>query len=256
MRNAYHAEILKSIQKHAGRATKHTFSDTYLGNNHPRYPISAPVLRKIAKDWMRNHRDLSPVEFAALLEGLIKAPSSTEKCMAGILLDASTKEQRQFDPKRFDNWLDHLDGWAEIDTVCTGKYTITEITGQWKSWKSLIIKFSKSKNINKRRASLVLFCSPLRSVKDERMAELALATVDRLKSEKSILITRAISWLLRSMEKLYREKLQLFLKENSATLPKVAVRETMTKLTTGLKGGARTNRKVGKLKRGPGTTQR
>jgi 3-methyladenine DNA glycosylase AlkD len=248
MKNVYHAEILKSIQKHAGRATKHTFSDSYLGNSHPRYAISAPVLRKIAKDWMRNHRNLSPLEFAAMIECFITAPSSTEKCMAGILLDNSTIDQRKFDPKLFDSWLDHLDGWAEIDSVCTGKYTTSEITGQWKSWKSLITKFSKSTNINKRRASLVLFCSPLRSIKDERMADLALATVDRLKHEKSILITKAISWLLRSMEKHYREKLQLFLRENSATLPKVAVRETMTKLTTGLKGGTRTNRKVGKRK--------
>jgi len=248
MENTYHAEILKSIQKHAGRPTKHTFSDSYLGNSHPRYAIGAPSLRKIAKDWMRSHRDLGAVEFAALIESFIKAPSSTEKCMAGILLDNSTKDQRKFDPKLFDNWLDHLDGWAEIDSVCTGKYTITEITGQWKTWKSLITKFSKSKNINKRRASLVIFCSPLRGIKDERMADLALATVDRLKSEKSILITKAISWVLRSMEKLYREKLLLFLKENAATLPKVAVRETMIKLTTGLKARPRSNRKVGKLK--------
>ncbi|HEX6890719.1 MAG TPA: DNA alkylation repair protein [Chryseolinea sp.] len=247
MDNAYHAAILKSIQKHAGRPTKHTFSDSYLGNNHPRYAISAPVLRKIAKDWMRAHRNLSAVEFAALIECFVKAPSSTEKCMAGILLDNSTKDQRKFDPKLFDNWLDHLDGWAEIDSVCTGKYTTTEITAQWKSWKSLITRFSKSKNINKRRASLVLFCSPLRSIKDERMADLALATVDRLKHEKSILITKAISWLLRSMEKNHREKLQVFLKENSPTLPKVAVRETMTKLKTGLKAGKRTGGKSAKL---------
>jgi 3-methyladenine DNA glycosylase AlkD len=236
MENAHQAEILKSIQKHSGRPTKHTFSDSYLGNNHPRYPIGAPLLRKIANDWMRDHRDLSATEFAALIEGFIMAPSSTEKCMAGILLDNSTKDQRKFDPRLFDNWLDHLDGWAEIDSVCTGKYTTTEIIAQWRTWKSLITKFSKSKNINKRRASLVLFCSPLRSIKDERLADLALATVQRLKHEKSILITEAISWLLRSMEKNYRENLELFLKENSSTLPRVAVRETLTKLKTGLKG--------------------
>ena len=248
MLNTYHAEILKSIQKHAGRPTKHTFSDSYLGNSHPRYAIGVPSLRKIAKDWMRSHRDLGAVEFAAMIESFIKAPSSTEKCMAGILLDNSTKEQRKFDPILFDNWLDHLEGWAEIDSVCTSKYTKTEITGQWKSWKSLITRFSKSRNINKRRASLVIFCSPLRSIKDERMADLALATVDRLKSEKSILITNAISCVLRSMENLYRERLQLYLKVNAATLPRVAVRETTIKLTTGLKGGARTDPKVGKQK--------
>jgi 3-methyladenine DNA glycosylase AlkD len=239
MDNVYHTEIFKSIQMLAGRPTQHTFSDDYLGNSHPRYPISAPMLRKIAKDWMRDHRHVDPVEFAAMLECFIKAPSSTEKCMAGILLDSSTKDQRKFDPRLFDKWLDHLVGWAEIDSVCTGKYTITEIPAQWKIWKTLISKFSKSKNINKRRASLVFFCSPLATVDDERLADHALAIVDRLKDEKEILITRAISWVLRSMVKRYRKKLEAYLRGNSETLPRVAVRETIIKLKTGLKSGSK-----------------
>jgi len=239
MKSNHHNEILQLIQQRAGRATQHTFSDSYLGNSHPRYAISAPVLRQIAREWMGENRHLTANEFAVVIDSFIKAPSSTEKCMAGILLDASTKEQRKFDPKLFDKWLDHLEGWAEIDSVCTGKYTITELPTQWKIWKSLIIKFSKSKNINKRRASLVLFCSPLRNVDDERLADQALATIDRLKHEKEILITRAISWVLRSMDKHYRQKLELYLTEKSDTLPKVALRETMIKLKTGLKSGSR-----------------
>jgi len=191
---------------------------------------------------MREHRHLTTKEFAAVIDSFIKAPSSTEKCMAGILLDASTKEQRAFDPKLFDKWLDHLEGWAEIDSVCTGKYTITEIPRQWKSWKSLINKFSKSKNINKRRASLVLFCSPLSNVDDERLADHALVVVDRLKNEKEILLTKAISWVLRSMIKKYRRQLEDYLKKNSDTLPRIAVRETMVKLKTGLKSRRNINR--------------
>lgn len=236
MENANHLEILELIKKHSGKPTLQTFLDSYLGNNHPRYPIGAPVLRKIAREWMRNHRDLSATEFSAIIEAFVEAPSSTEKCMAGILLDNSTKDQRKFDPKLFDTWLDHLIGWAEIDSVCTGKYTITEITGQWKTWKPLITKFSKSKNINKRRASLVLFCSPLSSVDDGPLADHALSIVDRLKHEKEILITKAISWVLRSMERRYRKKLESYLRENSDTLPRIAVRETMVKLRTGRKG--------------------
>ena len=239
MDNVYHTEILKSIQKLAGRPTQYTFSDNYLGNSHPRYAIGAPILREIAKEWMRDHRDLSSGEFATLLESLIKAPSSTEKCMAGILLDNSTKGQRKFDPRLFDKWLDHLVGWAEIDSVCTGKYTITEIPLQWKIWKTLTSTFSKSKNINKRRASLVIFCSPLATADDQRLADHALVIVDRLKGEKEILITRAISWVLRSMVKRYRKKLEAYLSDNSETLPKVAVRETIIKLKTGLKSGAK-----------------
>ncbi|MDH4092879.1 MAG: DNA alkylation repair protein [Cyclobacteriaceae bacterium] len=236
--NRHHKDILERIRERSGTPTQHTFLDKYLGNDHPKYSISVPTLRSIAKDWMQAHPELSADALAALLTSLVKGESSTEKCVAGILLDYATPEQRKFDPKLFDSWLDHLEGWVEVDTVCTGKYGAAEIPAQWGRWKKLILKFSKSSNINKRRASLVLCCSPLRSVKDDRLADLALDTVDRLKHEKAILITKAISWVLRSMEKHYRKKLKQYLNKNMDTLPKIAVRETMAKLTTGVKGKA------------------
>ena len=235
MRNADHSEILQLIREHSGKPTQHTFLDSYLGNDHPRYPISAPMLRKIAKEWMRDHPGLNAENFAKLLTSLAKGASSTEKCMVGILLDCSSAEQRKFDPDLFDVWLEHLVGWAEVDSVCTGKYPASEVMPQWKKWNPLIIRFSKSKNINKRRASLVIFCSPLRNIQDERLVDLAFTTIDRLKHEKEILITKAISWVLRSMDKLYREKLADYLDNNSETLPKIAVRETRVKLETGVK---------------------
>ena len=232
MANNYHQEILTLIRQQSGTPTQHTFLDSYLGNDHPRYPINAPTLRRIAKDWMRAHREMSPIEFSKLLSSLVQGKSSTEKCMVGILLDNSTSDQRKFDPKLFDRWLNHVEGWAEVDSICTGEYTVTEILADWKKWKSLLVQFSKSKNINKRRASIVLLCSPLRRVNDERLATIALANVERLKTEKEILITKAISWVLRSMEKYYRKELTAYLQENMNTLPKIAVRETLAKLKT------------------------
>lgn len=235
LKSNHHREILGLIQKNSGKYTQHTFLDSYLGNDHPRYPISMPALRTIAKNWMRDHRALSAKEFGSVLTSLIKGESSTEKCMAGILLDYSTKDQRKFDPTLFDKWLDYLVGWAEVDVVCTGNYTVTEITTQWKAWKSLLSKLARSKNINKRRASLVLLCSPLRKVNDDRLVTQAIANIEKLKHENEILITKAISWVLRSMVKYYRKELSSYLNENAGTLPKIAVRETRVKLETGVK---------------------
>lgn len=237
--NAFHAEILELIKKNSGKPTQHTFLNSYLGNQHPRYPISAPVLRRIAKNWMRDHRHLSAEVFQKLLTSLIQGESSTEKIMAGILLDASTPEQRKFHATSFDPWLDHLVGWAEVDSVCTGRYTISEIPMNWKVWKALLIRLSKSKNINKRRASLVLLCSPLRASDDQRLVSVAFRNIDRLKQEKEVIITRAISWVLRSMVKHHRKELITYLSANKETLPKIAVRETQTKLRTGKKTKAK-----------------
>ncbi len=235
MKNKHHAEILELINKNAGKATKHTDLDNYLGTSHPRYPITVPLLRTIAKDWMKAHSDLTATHFSTLLTSLIKGESSTEKCMAGILLDYATKEQRQFNPKLFDGWLNELEGWAEVDTLCTGKYTSTEIINQWESWEPILLRFAVSRNIHKRRASIVCLCSPLRTHSDKRLADCAIQNIEVLKSEKDILITKAISWVLRTLIKHHRKKVESYLKENSSTLPDIAVRETRVKLKTGRK---------------------
>lgn len=192
-------------------------------------------MRKIARDWMRMHKTMTHDEFSVLLTSLVKGESSTEKCMAGFLLDYSTKEQRKFDPLIFDLWLDHLIGWVEVDTLCTGHFTITELPVNWGRWKKLLIQFSKSENINKRRASIVLLCSPLQKLRDERLAKMTLINVNRLKSEKEVLITKAISWVLRSMSKHHPKEVSAFLQKNQNTLPAIAVRETRAKLETGRK---------------------
>jgi len=233
--NLLHKEILRQIQHHSGKPTQHTFLDSYLGNSHPRYPISIPALRKIAKEWMKAHAELTASKFATLLTSLIKGKSSTEKCMVGILLDYSSLSQRKFDPKLFDTWLNNLEGWAEVDSLCTGRYSDSEILSQWKTWKQLLIQFSKDKNIHKRRASLVLQCSPLRKSDDARLPALAFQNIDRLKGEKEILITKAISWVLRSMAKHHRAALVEFMNEEESGLPAIAVRETRRLLATGRK---------------------
>lgn len=231
----FHRDILQRIKKNSGKPTKHTFSDSYLGNNHVRYPIAMPALRAIARDWMQAHRDLNTKELVALLTAMIEGESSTEKCMAGIMLGYATAEQKKFHPEIFDSWLDHLIGWVEVDSVCTGDYTKTQVHAEWPAWKKLLAKLSKDSNINKRRASLVFLCSPISRVQDDRMADTAFRNIDRLKSEKAILITKAISWLLRSMIRHYREEVSAYMEANAETLPKIAVRETRVKLETGKK---------------------
>jgi len=228
--------ILEQIQKRSGKPTQHTFLDAYLGNSHPRYPINNPTLRGIAREFMRAHKDLTSNEFAQLLGALVHGESATEKMMAGLLLDYATLTQRKFKPQFFEDWLSQLVGWAEIDTLCTNQYTRTEIPAQWPAWAPLLTKFSKSTHIGKRRASLVLLCAPVRYTQDADMAEMAFNNIRRLSGERDVLITKAISWLLRSMIKLYRREVSTFVKENESLLPPIAVRETRTKLLTGIKG--------------------
>lgn len=228
----HHAELLKIIRINAG---DETYQYDYIGTQHPLYKITNPVLRLIAKEWKRDHKHMSVTVFQKMITSLLHGKSATEKLLAGMLLDVATPEQRNFKPTLFDDWLNHVEGWAEVDTLCTGQYTNTEIPRQWNAWQKLLTKWTKSKNIHKRRASLVFLCSPARQQKDESLATLALANIDQLKHEKDILITKAVSWLLRSLVKHHKKLVGDYLTANRSSLPAIAVRETITKIATGKK---------------------
>ena len=230
-----HRDLLKQIVGKAGKPKPNPFLDNYLGNKHPKYAINSPTLRGIAREWVRSHKDVPPNELADVLRSLVCGKSCTEKMLAGLLLDSAHKEQRAITPAWLDRYLNHLVGWVEVDTLCTGRYAEAEILNQWSAWRPQLNRFAKSDNIQKRRASLVLLCSPLRKHGDPRLLKQAFLTIDKLDHEKDVLITKAVSWVLRSALAHFPGEVKKYVTLNADRLPKIAVRETMTKLTTGTK---------------------
>ncbi len=160
-----------------------------------------------------------------------------KKCMGGILLGYLPTQRRLLSPSLYDEWLEHTEGWAAIDAICYGNFTAEEILGNFAAWKTLIKRLTHSKNINKRRAAIVLLTKPVQQSDDRRLSQLAFEVIGGLKSEKSILITKAISWLLRSLTKLHPDKVTEYLHSQKDQLPKIAVRETLNKLKHGKKAG-------------------
>ena len=204
-----HQDLLSRIADNSGHPTQHTFLDSYLGNTHPRYPISVPKLRKVTKNWL-THQPISDPKFISLLTRLIKGKSSTEKMAAGFLIDYGKKHLDSFDVFIYEEWLEYAEGWAEVDTLCYGHFKADEILSQWQVWKTLLVKLNSSKNINKRRASLVLLCQPLHCHRSKKLLRLAFSLVRSLQREREGLITKAVSWTLRSMVKHHRPELVAF----------------------------------------------
>lgn len=233
--NKYHQEILKEIKEYTNKTSNNTWVAKYLGTSHIYYSLSNPVKREIAKLWAKNHKDISIREFIDLLNSLYKDESYDEKAIASYLLLYLPLFRKQLNPKLLDNWLDYLSGWAEIDSLCQSNYRAEELLSKWNEWKFLLIKFSKDKNITKRRASLVLLTKVVYQSEDKRLSNLAFEIIDKLKLEKDILITKAISWLVRDLTILHKKEVEDYLKENASSLPKIAIRETKRKLLTGRK---------------------
>ncbi len=209
--------------------------EDYSGSPDPSLFITSPVLHKIVDDFSKKYSDISFTDFVRLLDSLYRGKYSTEKYTASFLLGKFHKHRKQLNPDKLDGWLSYLNGWAQIDSLCQSIFSSEDMDLKWPKWLKLIRRFSIEKNISKRRASLVLLTGPVRSSIDIKFRDLAFESLEKLKGEKDILITKAISWLLRSMIKNHRAEVVKYLKENKDSLPKIAVRETLRKLTTGRK---------------------
>jgi 3-methyladenine DNA glycosylase AlkD len=232
-----HLALLAELQAVAPPPPGPPARDSYGGSGHPYYSVGVPERRAIARAWLRARRDPPPDEILAVVDSLFAGESHEEKTLPGFILAAAPAVRRAMRPDDLYRWLGLLNGWAEIDGLCQSVFTAADMSADWSAWKALIERLAFDPDINRRRASLVLLNAPVRTSDDPRFRDLALWAVERLKAERDILITKAVSWTLRSMIGRHRQAVVDALARWEATLPKVALRETRLKLETGTKSG-------------------
>ena len=203
--------------------------------------VAVPEQRRIAKTWLKAHRSWPTAEVLALVDALVQGESHEEKTLGLHLLEGLGRDGRPFGPIEADRWLDHLVGWAEVDSLCQSMFGPEDVLADWPAWSGFIRRLARDANINKRRAALVLLTRTTRTDPDLRARDLAFEMVEALKGEREILITKAVSWLLRSMTGRHPAEVSCYLDAQGPTLPAIAVRETRIKLATGRKTPRRTS---------------
>lgn len=235
MMHRLHTEILDQIKHQSPTHKSKMMGSSYSGSSHSRFGLSVPETRALASTWAKGHKTLSFEEFSQLINSLFHGESTDEKKVASELLRFFPKHRELIPISTIETCLTQLEGWEEIDTLCHSIFTVDDVLKNWSQWQPFLDKLSHSSHISQQRASLVLLTGPVSQSEDKRLAELAFQNIDRLKSEKSILITKAISWLLRSLIRHHREHVETYLNQNESLLPKIAVREARNKLRTGRK---------------------
>lgn len=234
--NSIYLEIKNKLNSLSqGNSKERAWVQRYLGTNKPTSCIKTGDIQKLAKHIAQKY-DFNKDSLVDLLDSIYsKATSFEEIAIAASILGALPKIKSQINPKSLDNWLSYTVGWAEVDVLCQSNFTADDLLENWGKWQSFLKYLAKSDNIHKRRASMVLLCKSLRQSEDPRLMGLAFEQIEKLKHEKEILITKAVSWLLRSLVKFHPQKLSEYLKNNQNTLPKIAYREASKKLLTGRK---------------------
>lgn len=237
--NKIHQNILDKLEKYRNSSDKKTneWVQHYLGSNKPTLGIKSSEMMRMAKEVVKEN-NFDEKTLKELLDSLYsKAKTFAEIDIAARILGVVPKLRKEMKPEYLNYWLNFTHGWAEDDLLCQSNFEAEEILQKWKEWEKLLIKFADDENINKRRASMVLLTKALRGSDDKRLSTLAFAQVEKMKWERDILITKAVSWLLRSLVKYHKDEVLDYLENNKESLPKIAYREAYKKATTGRKNG-------------------
>lgn len=232
IKNKYHQDLVKLFEENKKIQPNNSWSKRYLGTSKIYYNLKSSDKRKLIKNYLKS-KDLSFEDFKKLLMSLSQGDSFEEVSSMGIILELYPKYRNKLETKIVDKLFDYVEGWAEVDATCV--FRAEDLLANWPEWEKLLEDFNVDKNIHKRRASLVLLTLPLRKSSEPKLYELALKNVEKLEGEKDVLITKAVSWLLRSMIKTHPEIVKEYLDKNEESLPQIAVREVKSKLLTGKK---------------------
>jgi 3-methyladenine DNA glycosylase AlkD len=233
MKNTYHQQLLQEIKKISPVSDRLGFGLKYVGTDKPSYHLNTAQHKKILSNFLKSV-SLSPQEFSNLITSLYTTGQSYDEIiLAGRL--AGIQKYHPLDPDLLNTWLNFVHGWAETDTLCQMAFTDRDLLTNWPAWQKILKQFVTDKNVHKRRASVVLLTKPLRISPDKKLLELAIINVDKLKTETDILITKAVSWVLRSSIKFHQNEVAKYLADNQTVLPKIAIREVSSKLLTGKK---------------------
>jgi 3-methyladenine DNA glycosylase AlkD len=201
--------------------------------------VAVPERRRIAKAWLKAHKAWPTAEVLGLVGELVEGETHEAKTLGLLLLEGLGRGRRPFGPAEADGWLDHLVGWAEVDSLCQSIFGPDDLLGDWLAWSGFLRRLARDANINKRRAALVLPCRSTRTSPDARLKDLAFEIVETLKGEREIIITKAVSWLLRCICDQHPAAVGAYLDVQGPCLPAIAVRETRIKLATGRKNPKR-----------------
>jgi 3-methyladenine DNA glycosylase AlkD len=175
------------------------FVQRYLGSKRKFLNVKSADRDQILRSIVKEFKQLPAGQIVEFLDELLLSDTFEYVNFAGKLLAKSPEARTAINFKLLEKWLQPTTGWAECDSLCQSLFSEKEVLARWTEWQKAVIKFSNNKNIQLRRASLVLQVKPARESNNQLSRKLAYDTVGKLKGEKEVLITKAVSWLLRAL---------------------------------------------------------
>lgn len=157
-----------------------------------------PVVREVARDWSKAHRDLRPDEVLPLCDALWATGWREERLVASVILRSDPGVLAAAGWERIERWSADIDNWEHVDNLAdaTGRMLVAD--------GSLLVTcvnvLEKSENPWQRRLALVTLIVEARI--DTSLLREMTAAADRLRGDKHPLVRKAVVWADETRRKL------------------------------------------------------
>ena len=188
-------QIRKELKSQASAKTEKEKEKaiTIFGNETKLLALKLPETRKIAESFAKKLKEEK--DFATALkvaDELYKSGVFEEATVAESILKEFKNyfDNSTFD--RFDEWIDYIKNWANIDMLCG--WLITPIILKDESKIKIIFQWTKSKNRWRRRAAAVALVKPVRK---GMYLKQALRVAKKLIQDEDDMVQKGVGWLLK-----------------------------------------------------------
>jgi 3-methyladenine DNA glycosylase AlkD len=188
----------QTILKNNSDASKTEKVKSYLKSPYKFYGVSVPFTDKIAKEFIKENKNLHVPELIELIKQLWGSSYHEEKTLSLKLLRIIDIQ----DMGLLEELLEESKGWDHVDEISI--HLVGSLIMKNNEYLNYLRKWSVLDNFWMRRASLISQILPFRHGLGDRLLFYALAS--QMIEEKEFFIRKAIGWTLRELSKSYPDE--------------------------------------------------
>lgn len=196
MNNMLHQQILIALQKHQDKGAAEADRKYHKYGGYHSFGIKAPLLAKLLKEFRAQVKALSRMEVLALAEMLYKEKIEEAVLAGNFVLQNNIYCLGKTELSFFDKGLNYFGSWSTTDDFCIDVLQPVLLKHP-KDTINLLKQWNRSKNIWKRRASVVAF---VRKVGETgKFTNEALKLCNNLIWDEEDLVRKGVGWCLKDI---------------------------------------------------------
>ncbi len=203
-------QILQDFQTFRKEENIERFNRFYKNNGYQGFGLDLKDLKLLIKKYKDKTKNFSDQQLLDLVLDLFKLKKEESIYLGIELLRKRIRKFDNLDFKYIEKLGDYLFSWSTVDKFCSN--ILQELLIKFeKQTLGLLKKWNKSRNLWKRRASVVAFANKLG--KSNKFTDFALNLCKNLVFDKQDLVKKGVGWCLKELMLADKQKVFCFVKD-------------------------------------------